>query len=46
MKEEAHSAREKTKRVRERANVISLGNDKRMEVESEEVKGEREIEWM
>ena len=38
------TVRERKVRVRERVNVIFLGNDNR--IESEEVKGGREIEWL
>ena len=37
---------ERKLRVRGRVNVNFLGNDKRAEVESEEVKGGGEIEWL
>ena len=44
-KEGAHSEREKTKSERTR-ECNFFGNDNRVEVESEEVKGGREIEWL
>ena len=37
---------ERKLRVRGRVNVNFLGEDKRVEVESKEVKGGREIEWL